>query len=134
MLLRSLLRILIATSASAVVLFVVFAIVIRQPVMTATLRNGGPYADARRLARDVTYLSTTALPRDAAHPESLHRTAAWIAQSFRASGARVSVQTFQARGMTWENVVAEFGPDDASQPVLVIGAHYDAFGEVGARP
>jgi Zn-dependent M28 family amino/carboxypeptidase len=134
MFLRSLLRILIATCASAAVLFVVFAIVIRQPVITGTPSNGRPHADARRLVRDVTYLSTTALPRDAAHPESLRRTAVWIAHSFRESGARVSVQTFQARGRTWENVVAEFGPDIRSHAMLVVGAHYDAFGEAGARP
>jgi Zn-dependent M28 family amino/carboxypeptidase len=134
MVLRSLLRVLITTCATAAVLFVAFAIVIREPVFTTTRWNGGPHADAGQLQRDVTYLSTTALPRDAAHPESLHRTAMWIARSFRQSGGRVSVQTFRARGRTWENVVAEFGPDVASQAVLVLGAHYDAFGEVGPRP
>jgi hypothetical protein len=30
--------------------------------------------------------------------------------------------------------VAELGPDDHSQPLLIIGAHYDAFGEMGSRP
>jgi Zn-dependent M28 family amino/carboxypeptidase len=134
MVLRSLLRILIATCVGAAVLFLMLAVVIRQPVITGAPWTGGLRADARRLEHDVTYLSTTALPRNAAHPESLHRTALWIAQSFRASGARVSVQTFQARGRTWENIVAEFGPNASSQAVLVIGAHYDAFGEMGPRP
>src|SRR4051812_2635336 len=134
MVLRSLLRILIAACASAGVLFVAFAIVIRQPVITGTRWNGSRRADARRLECDVAYLSTTALPRDASHPENLHRTAAWIAKSFRESGARVSLQTFPARGRLWENVVAEFGPADSAQAVLVVGAHYDAFGEVGNRP
>jgi Zn-dependent M28 family amino/carboxypeptidase len=133
-LLRSLLRILIATCASAAVLFVVFAVAVRQPVITGSRWNGGPHADARRLERDVTYLSTAALPRDAAHPDSLHRTAAWISQAFRERGARVSVQAFHARRQTWENVIAEFGPKISSKAVVVIGAHYDAFGEMGSRP
>jgi Zn-dependent M28 family amino/carboxypeptidase len=34
----------------------------------------------------------------------------------------------------WENVVAEFAPNAPSQAVLIIGAHYDAFGEMGSRP
>ena len=34
----------------------------------------------------------------------------------------------------WANVIAEFGPADTSQAVLVVGAHYDAFGEMGPRP
>jgi len=124
----------IATSASAVILLVALAITLRQPVIAGLRWNGGPRADAKRLESDVRYLTTTALPRSAAHPESLRRTAAWIARSFRESGARVTVQSFQARGQMWENVVAELGPDDHSQPLLIIGAHYDVFGEMGSRP
>jgi len=119
---------------TAVVLLVLFAIALRQPLITTIRRNRGPRADMRRIERDVTYLTTAALPRNAAHPESLERTAAWIAQSFRESGARVSVQSFQAREHVWQNVVAELGPQDPSQPLLIIGAHYDAFGEAGSRP
>ncbi|MGH9423802.1 MAG: M28 family peptidase, partial [Thermoanaerobaculia bacterium] len=78
--------------------------------------------------------TTTALPRNAAHPDSLRRTAQWIAELFRHSGARVTDEMFQARGQTWHNVVAEVGPDDRSQPLLIIGAHYDAFGEMGSLP
>ncbi len=134
MLARSLLRILIATSACAVTLLLALAITLRQPVIGGLRWNGGSRADARRIERDVRYLTSTALPRSAAHPDSLHRTAEWIARSFRESGARVTVQSFHARGQTWENIVAELGPDDHSQPLLIIGAHYDAFGEMGSRP
>jgi Zn-dependent M28 family amino/carboxypeptidase len=134
MLLRSVLRILIATSASTVVLLLALSTVLRQPVMDGLRWNGGPRADPRRIESDVRFLTTTALPRSAAHPESLRRTAEWIARSFRESGARVTVQSFHARGQTWQNVVAELGPDDHSQALLIIGAHYDAFGEMGSRP
>jgi Zn-dependent M28 family amino/carboxypeptidase len=132
--LRSLFRILIATCCGAVVLLLIFSLILRQPVMVGLRWNGGPRADARRLENDVRFLTTTALPRSAANPESLHRTAAWIARSFRESGGRVTLQSFQARGHTWENVVAEFGPDDHSRPLLIIGAHYDAFGEMRPLP
>src|SRR5258708_28175154 len=137
MILRSLLRILIATSGCALLLLFRLPIVVRQPVPTGNRWNGGPRADARRMERDVRFLTSTALPRSAAHPESLRDTAEWIARSFRESGARVTVQSFQARGQTWQNVVAELGPDDRSRPLLpllIIGAHYDVFGEVGSRP
>ncbi|HEX3576915.1 MAG TPA: M28 family peptidase [Thermoanaerobaculia bacterium] len=129
---RSLLRICIAAFAGACILFVISAAVLRQPVLTGLPPTRRPHADARKLERDVRFLSTTALPRSAASPESLRRTAAWIAQSFRESGARVTMQPFGARGKMWQNVVAEFGPEDRTQPLLVVGAHFDAFGE--ARP
>jgi len=131
---RSLLRIGIAAFAGGSILFVGLAVVLRQPVLTALPPERGPQADARRLERDVRFLTTTALPRSAANPESLRRTVAWIGQSFRESGARVTMQQFRARGEVWQNVVAEFGPDDRTQPVLVVGAHYDAFGERRSLP
>ncbi|SRR5258706_461657 len=134
MLRRSLLRILMATCGCLVLLLLVLAGILRQPAIEGLRGHGGPRAEPRRIERDVRYLTTTALPRSAAHPESLHRTADWIARSFQASGARVTLQSFHARGQTWENVVAELGPDDRSQPLLIIGAHYDAFGEMGSRP
>ncbi|HXH39746.1 MAG TPA: peptidase M28, partial [Thermoanaerobaculia bacterium] len=123
MLIRSLSRILVATCGGVVVLFLILAVILRQPVIEGLRWNGGPRADARRLESDVRFLTTTALPRSAAHPQNLQRTAAWIARSFQESGGRVTVQAFRARGHTWENVVAEFGPADRSHPLLVIGAH-----------
>jgi len=129
---RSLFRIGIAAFAGVCILFVISAAVLRQPVLTGLPPKIRPHADARRLERDVRFLTTTALPRSAANPESLRRTSLWIAQSFRDSGARVTMQPFQARGKVWQNVVAEFGPEDRTQPLLVVGAHFDAFGE--ARP
>jgi Zn-dependent M28 family amino/carboxypeptidase len=60
--------------------------------------------------------------------------ASYIANHFQAAGARVSKQTFEARGRSYTNVIGKFGPNDSLEPILVIGAHYDAFGETGALP
>jgi hypothetical protein len=68
MLLRSLIRILIATCAGVIVLLLIFAVTLRQPVIADLRWNGGPRANAQRLESDVRFLTTTALPRSAAHP------------------------------------------------------------------
>ncbi|HYO75342.1 MAG TPA: M28 family peptidase, partial [Thermoanaerobaculia bacterium] len=83
--------------------------------------------DARTLRRHVTFLTTEVLPRDADHPENLDRAAAYIATAFRAHGARVSEQPFRVRGKMYRNVLAYYGPADETRPLIVVGAHYDAF-------
>ena len=76
----------------------------------------------------------TVRPRSAAQPENLDRAAAYIANAFRRAGAEVYEQPFRARGRVYRNVIARFGPRDWHRPLLVVGAHYDAFGESGALP
>lgn len=41
---------------------------------------------------------------------------------------------FEARGRRYANVIAHFGPAATGEPLLVVGAHYDAFGETGNLP
>ncbi|MBV8517456.1 MAG: M28 family peptidase [Acidobacteria bacterium] len=113
--------------------FLVFAAVLRQPVLSAP-RYGGARASAEVLRQHVDFLAKSVLPRSAAHPENLDRAAAYIADAFRRAGAEVVEQPFRARGRVSRNVIARFGPRDARQPLLVVGAHYDAFGETGALP
>lgn len=36
--------------------------------------------------------------------------------------------------MRYRNVIAHFGPESSTLPVMVIGAHYDAFGDTGDLP
>jgi Zn-dependent M28 family amino/carboxypeptidase len=46
--------------------------------------------------------------------------------------ARISQDAFVARGHTYRNVVAEYGPQ--SGDLVVVGAHYDAFAATGDLP
>jgi Zn-dependent M28 family amino/carboxypeptidase len=112
---RPLLRILVASAASALVLFTAAAMVMRQPTF-ARPPHDGPRADRTVLRRHVEFLTDAHLTgRDPAP---------YIAEAFRAAGAEVCEQTFQARGRTSRNIVAGFG---RGGPLLIVGAHYDAF-------
>lgn len=108
--------------------------ILRQPALTTLAWDGGPRADARALRRHVEFLTRDLLPRSAGHPENLARAASYLEQHFRAARGITSLQRFHARGREYANVIARFGPEDASQPLLVIGAHYDAFSDTGLLP
>ena len=131
-LLRSLLRILGAALAGAAVLFGLAAAAITQPTFSVLPSHGLPAADPDRLRRHVEFLTTAALPRDSDHPESLDKAAAYLRDQFASAHARVREQTFEVRRRTYRNVIADLGP--AAGPLLVVGAHYDAFGGFGANP
>jgi len=120
---RSLLRI---TLAVAAILAATIA-VIRQPTLTALPFRATTRASAQHLRDDVRVL--TSAPRDAAHSAWA---AQYIAREFAAAGARVTEQPFIARRGTYRNVIAEFGPRDGK--LLIVGAHYDSFGDTGANP
>lgn len=129
---RSLVRIVVAVAVVGAIGLGVLAMALRQPTFTKLPFAGPLRADPRILRSHVDFLTTDVLPRSVGHAENLERTASYIAERFRASGAGVSLQRFDARGASYANVVARFGPDDSSLPVLVVGAHYDAFSD--ARP
>ena len=128
---RSLLRVLAASFASLVILLGLAAAAVTQPTFRALPAVPGLAADPGILRRHVEAL-TRISPRDSDHPENLERAAAYIQSAFGRTHARVHGQAFQARGRTYHNVVAELGPETG--PLLVIGAHYDAFGDFGPNP
>lgn len=133
-LLRSLIRIFATVVTIAAVGLAGLAAALRQPVMTDLPFLSSMRADPRSLERHVRFLTTEVCPRNVSHPENLDRTAHYIAEQFRRTGARTSLHTFEARGRSYSNVVAEFGPTDSKIPLLVVGAHYDAFAETGPLP
>ena len=128
---HSLARILLATAAALALLFGLAAVAITQPTFGVRVSRNGPRADPSRLRRDVQRLTDLA-PRDSDHPERLDAAATYLRQGFAPTSARVFDQTFAIRGRTYRNVVADFGP--AAGPLLVVGAHYDSFGEFGPNP
>ena len=132
LILRSAFRILLAAAATLALLLGLAAVAITQPTFGTDPALDGPRADPGRLRRHVDFLTVTASPRDAGHPENLDRAADYVRNHFARTGARVSDQFFEVRGRTYRNVIASFGPEKG--PVLVVGAHYDSFGEFGANP
>jgi hypothetical protein len=127
----SLLRILAAALTSLAILCGLAAAAITQPTLRTLPAVPGLAADPEILRRHVETLSQIEL-RDSDHPESLDRAAAYVRNVYGRTRARVQDQVFQVRGRTYRNVIASFGPE--TDPLLVVGAHYDAFGDFGPNP
>ena len=91
-----------------------------QPTLIGA-RVGSAAVPAANLSSDVSLISTAFGPRDNLHPENLDRVAEYLSQTFRASRARVSEQTFSANGREYRNVVASYGPELGER--IIVGAH-----------
>jgi hypothetical protein len=133
-LVRSGVRIAVAVAVIAGAGLAILAAALRQPTVASLSFRGLLRADETALATHVRFLTEDVRPRSTSHPENLDRTAAYIAARFRASGARTTTEQFEARKQRYANVVARFGPDSPGVPLLIVGAHYDAFGDTGALP
>lgn len=125
---RPLLRILAMAILLALTLAAVATALVRQPVLRRGERPAPEHADGLRLKAHVQYLTSASRPRDAEHDHNLRLVASYIGAQLGDAGGLVEEQDFRARGKSYRNVVARFGPDDLSKPVFVVGAHYDAFG------
>lgn len=101
-----------------------FALVTQPMVMpehSASLR-----AEPARLRAHVERLSVDFYPRHHAALPNLDNAASHILAEFARTGAPAFVQTFEIEGRAYQNVIARFGP--AGGPLVVVGAHYDSFG------
>ena len=67
-------------------------------------------------------------PRSSEDLANLERAASWIEREFRAAGLEVETQEYEAAGRPYRNVIAVRPGARAAEGVLVLGAHYDAFG------
>ncbi|MEA2488752.1 MAG: hypothetical protein QOH21_544 [Acidobacteriota bacterium] len=129
---KSILRILLGVLVLGAIAFAGFVAALRQPTLAALPFPGRARADAATLREHVRFLTNDVRPRSAKRPDNLERTAVYIADRFRAAGGETMVQRFTARRGSYANVVARWGPQDPKLPVLVVGAHYDSFGETTA--
>jgi Zn-dependent M28 family amino/carboxypeptidase len=127
---RRLLRIVLALSALAAIA-AICVILMLQPGVRAVATHP-PAANAGRLAADVRLLSVALHPRSYDDPDHLDAAAAYIAEQFAAAGARVDTQDVPLQDAHYRNVIGRFGPADG--PLIVVGAHYDAWGLAGAQP
>jgi hypothetical protein len=126
----------IARIVLAVAIIVAIGVaILRQPILRGRAYESSRRANPATLRAHVDFLTKQISPRSADHPEQLDRAAAYIAAAFTAAGGRVSMQEFDARGRHYRNVIARFGPEPSpAHPLLVTGAHYDAFSVRDALP
>jgi hypothetical protein len=130
----ALVRIVVTVAIIVAIGFAALFIALRQPTLTSLPFRGAERADPERLRQHVLFLTNDVRPRGASHPENLDRAAQYIARSFRAAGGITSIQTYNARRNQYSNVIARYGPSDPRSPMLIIGAHYDAFADTGDLP
>ena len=79
---------------------------------------------------NVQQLSQALYPRSFDQPHRLTAAGRFVRDAFAAAGAKVEEQEVLVQGERFFNVVARFGP--AEGPLLVIGAHYDSYGDAMA--
>lgn len=127
---RSAVRITATLAVTLGFLWLLAFLYVRQPARSG-VRVLAQRASAERLRADVLALARDLVPRDVAHPENLARAADYIAGEFSRAGITPQRERYSARGGEYENVFARIGTCRAP---LVVGAHYDAFGEFGANP
>jgi Zn-dependent M28 family amino/carboxypeptidase len=97
-----------------------------QPLIFRAQTSSVRTVDPARLEAHVRKLSVELSPRDVGHLENLDRTAVYIADQFRQTGAAISEQPYRVEGNSYRNVIARFGPDTSGR--IVVGAHYDSAG------
>lgn len=100
---------------------------IAQPLVTPS-RSTPPPVDPARLEAHVKKLSVDLHPRSFEQFDHLEGAARYILAELKAAGASVTVQTVTVQDASYKNIIARFGP--AQGPVMVIGAHYDSYGNV----
>lgn len=108
--------------------------IITQPVLSTEPALDLPRpASSAALRADVLALVHDYYPRDHRHPKVLEAAAGFVERAFIEAGAVVSSQAVvvdEAAGPVYRNVIASYGPRDG--PRVILGAHYDAYGELPA--
>jgi hypothetical protein len=83
----------------------------------------------KQLYSDVHKLASILPARNYKNPSSMDRAAEYIFKRFRQYTGRVEFQEFTVEGNSYKNVIASFGPGGAECSRVVVGAHYDVFGD-----
>lgn len=125
------LRIVLLGAVTALFVGSLLAIVVTGPVIVRAPRldfDRTPVS-AERLRRDVTRLCGEFTPRSYEHRANLDRAAEWIAGELRTAGLEVELQDYRVRDEVYRNVVGLRRGTDSAAPVVVLGAHYDAYRE-----
>ena len=83
---------------------------------------------AAQLRRHVTAIASE--PHNVAHYAALEKSAAYIENELRTLGYTPVAQIYDVGGKSVRNIAVELAPPgaDASTPSIVVGAHYDSYG------
>jgi hypothetical protein len=84
-------------------------------------------AKTKRIYSDVNFLTTLTPARNFLNKVSLEKAARYIQDEFVRMGARPEIQTWQAEGYEYKNIIASFNPGKSRR--LIVGAHYDVCGD-----
>jgi Zn-dependent M28 family amino/carboxypeptidase len=130
--LQSSARILAATTILLTILLSAFWLFAAQPLVSPGPRRSRESADPQRLRQHVEFLTGLEPTRAAKHPVVLDRAAEYLAARLAEAGATVRFQPYSANRRSYRNVLATLGAEH--ERFVVVGAHYDAFGEFVRNP
>lgn len=85
-------------------------------------------ANKNRIYRDVDFLTSIYPYRNYKNLASLQKAADYIASEFKQTDLSVSRQAWNAKGKTYENVIAAFLPEKKQR--FIVGAHYDVYRDI----
>jgi Zn-dependent M28 family amino/carboxypeptidase len=123
----------IIKSSFLVVLLVttLVACVISRPfVFSVSKKAPIAVASSENLRNTVKVLSQDFVPRDWRSPQNLDLAAKYIHNSFLENTKNVELQAYTVQEIQYSNVISNYGEMNA--PVVVVGAHYDAFSKFPA--
>ena len=127
-------RVLMCVAIASAILVIgagLLALLLRGPIVLRVPEGFDPRpVSAERLERDVRHLCDGFEHRSYMPPENLARVADWIHAELEPTGLEIRDQSYAIREGTYRNVIATQRGSDASAGAIVIGAHYDAYGEM----
>jgi hypothetical protein len=127
----ALLRIAFGVASALVLLVCLIGIMLSGPIVVPRAPvDWEVEVSADRLREAVQTLCTEFTPRDYRNRQNLDRAAEWIARQFRAAGLDVELQDYETTHGRYRNVVAHQPGTRAGTGAVIVGAHYDAFGEL----
>jgi len=124
-------RILAGVLGVLALLAVLLGFVFRGPtVIQRTEEFGRRPVSAQRLEQSVTTLCRDYTPRWYDPAEDLDRAADWVSDRLQETGLPVTEQRYRLPEGEYRNVIATRQGTDSTLGVVIIGAHYDAYGKM----
>ena len=117
--------------AVLIALLTVASIVLITQPFVSPIQSQSPEVDSARLEAHVRRLSVDFYPRSYDRFKNIKLAAEYIHDEFKTAGAEVTFQDVVVQEATYRNIIARFGPK--SGPLLVIGAHYDSYGDANTE-
>jgi len=109
-------------------IFIFFGLwwVVTQPFVIS-IPSHPPIVDAVQLKRQVRKLSEEFYPRSYDQPARLNAVANYIRHELNQMDVKSTEQFVKLQNEEYKNIIVRFGPNNGD--MLVIGAHYDSFGD-----